>query len=79
MNLHLNFNFPEGGKIGHCNQGNNMYLFPGWVFSPRTDPYACEFGNLYHNVCFRIGLGTLLSGAQIISDGMLQAAAEWYF
>ena len=56
-----------------------MYLFPGWVFSPRTDPYACEFGNLYHNVCFRIGLGTLLSGAQIISDGMLQAAAEWYF
>ncbi|KAM7257928.1 hypothetical protein ACFE04_013669 [Oxalis oulophora] len=40
------------GKIGHCNQGNNMYLFPG------------------------IGLGTLLSGAKIISDGMLQAAAE---
>jgi hypothetical protein len=24
----------------------------------------------------RIGLGTLLSGARIISDGMLQAAAE---
>ncbi|XP_071725111.1 NAD-dependent malic enzyme, mitochondrial-like [Rutidosis leptorrhynchoides] len=40
------------GKIGHCNQGNNMYLFPG------------------------VGLGTLLSGAKIISDGMLQAAAE---
>ncbi|TKY68832.1 NAD-dependent malic enzyme 1 [Spatholobus suberectus] len=40
------------GRIGHCNQGNNMYLFPG------------------------IGLGTLLSGARIISDGMLQAAAE---
>ncbi|GJN07392.1 hypothetical protein PR202_ga25220 [Eleusine coracana subsp. coracana] len=40
------------GKIGHSNQGNNMYLFPG------------------------IGLGTLLSGARIISDGMLQAAAE---
>ncbi|XP_078148230.1 NAD-dependent malic enzyme 1 [Carex rostrata] len=40
------------GKIGHSNQGNNMYLFPG------------------------IGLGTLLSGATVISDGMLQAAAE---
>lgn len=40
------------GKIGHCNQGNNMYLFPG------------------------IGLGTLLSGARVISDGMFQAAAE---
>ncbi|XP_031502240.1 NAD-dependent malic enzyme 62 kDa isoform, mitochondrial [Nymphaea colorata] len=40
------------GQVGHCNQGNNMYLFPG------------------------IGLGTLLSGARIISDGMLQAAAE---
>lgn len=40
------------GKIGHCNQGNNMYLFPG------------------------IGLGTLLSGARVVSDGMLQAAAQ---
>ncbi|XP_023642147.1 NAD-dependent malic enzyme 1, mitochondrial [Capsella rubella] len=40
------------GQVGHCNQGNNMYLFPG------------------------IGLGTLLSGAPIVSDGMLQAAAE---
>lgn len=48
--------FPDvdlgNGKIGRCNQGNNMYLFPG------------------------IGLGTLLSGSRIISDGMLQAAAE---
>ncbi|KAG0453003.1 hypothetical protein HPP92_025667 [Vanilla planifolia] len=40
------------GRIGHCNQGNSMYIFPG------------------------VGLGTLLSGARIISDGMLQAAAE---
>ncbi|KNA08463.1 hypothetical protein SOVF_162370 [Spinacia oleracea] len=40
------------GRIGHVNQGNNMYLFPG------------------------IGLGTLLSGSEIVSDGMLQAAAE---
>lgn len=30
-------------------------------------------------MCCRIGLGTLLAGARIISDGMLQAAAEWYF
>ncbi|XP_057532447.1 NAD-dependent malic enzyme 65 kDa isoform, mitochondrial [Amaranthus tricolor] len=40
------------GKIGHVNQGNNMYLFPG------------------------IGLGALLSGSRIITDGMFQAAAE---
>lgn len=40
------------GKVGHVNQANNMYLFPG------------------------IGLGTLLSGAHFISDGMLQAASE---
>jgi malate dehydrogenase (decarboxylating) len=40
------------GKIGHVNQANNMYLFPG------------------------IGLGALVSGARVITDGMLQAAAE---
>ncbi|KAK4483454.1 hypothetical protein RD792_010643 [Penstemon davidsonii] len=40
------------GKMGHVNQANNMYLFPG------------------------IGLGSLLSGARIITDEMLQAAAE---
>ncbi|KAK6920167.1 Malic enzyme, N-terminal domain [Dillenia turbinata] len=40
------------GRIGHVNQANNMYLFPG------------------------IGLGSLLTGARIISDGMLQAASE---
>ncbi|KAK7340216.1 hypothetical protein VNO77_20914 [Canavalia gladiata] len=40
------------GKVGHVNQANNMYMFPG------------------------IGLGTLLSGARHITDGMLQAAAE---
>ncbi|XP_020971039.1 NAD-dependent malic enzyme 2, mitochondrial isoform X2 [Arachis ipaensis] len=40
------------GKVGHVNQANNMYLFPG------------------------IGLGSLLSGARLITDGMLQAAAE---
>jgi malate dehydrogenase (decarboxylating) len=27
---------------------------------------------------FSIGLGTLLSGSRIVSDGMLQAAAERY-
>lgn len=35
---------------------------------------SSNFGFLW----FRIGLGTLLSGARFISDGMLQAAAEWY-
>lgn len=35
--------------------------------------------NLFDIVCLsRIGLGSLLSGAHIISDGMLQAASEWY-
>ncbi|KAL0464758.1 UNVERIFIED_CONTAM: NAD-dependent malic enzyme isoform, mitochondrial [Sesamum latifolium] len=40
------------GKIGHVNQANNMYLFPG------------------------IGLGSLLAGARIITDEMMQAAAR---
>ncbi|KAL3649537.1 hypothetical protein CASFOL_005940 [Castilleja foliolosa] len=40
------------GKIGHVNQANNMYLFPG------------------------IGLGSLLAGARIITDGMMQAASQ---
>ncbi|KAI4328755.1 hypothetical protein L6164_021087 [Bauhinia variegata] len=40
------------GRMGHVNQANNMYLFPG------------------------IGLGTLLSGARLITDGMLNAASE---
>ncbi|KAL0397869.1 UNVERIFIED_CONTAM: NAD-dependent malic enzyme isoform, mitochondrial [Sesamum calycinum] len=40
------------GKLGHVNQANNMYLFPG------------------------IGLGSLLSGARIITDEMMQAAAR---
>ncbi|CAL0318348.1 unnamed protein product [Lupinus luteus] len=40
------------GKVGHVNQANNMYLFPG------------------------IGLGTLLSGAHLITERMLQAASE---
>ncbi|CAK8542309.1 unnamed protein product [Lathyrus sativus] len=40
------------GRVGHVNQANNMYLFPG------------------------IGLGSLLSGARLITDGMLQAASE---
>lgn len=30
------------------------------------------------NFHFRIGLGALLSGAHLITDGMLQAASEWY-
>ncbi|KAJ7530200.1 hypothetical protein O6H91_15G084700 [Diphasiastrum complanatum] len=42
----------EDGKVGHVNQGNNMYLFPG------------------------IGLGTLICGARIITDGMLNAGAK---
>ncbi|CAL5382468.1 unnamed protein product [Camellia sinensis] len=40
------------GKVGHVNQANNMYLFPG------------------------IGMGALLSGAHLISDGMLQGVSE---
>ncbi|KAL7233927.1 hypothetical protein ACSBR1_017519 [Camellia fascicularis] len=41
-----------GMEVGHVNQANNMYLFPG------------------------IKMGTLLSGAHLISDGMSQAASE---
>jgi malate dehydrogenase (decarboxylating) len=76
--------FSGNGKIGHSNQGNNMYLFPG------LDHYHCTPCQLvlflqklsFHfflwcaSLLCRIGLGTLLSGARIISDGMLQAAAE---
>ncbi|KAJ7564625.1 hypothetical protein O6H91_02G026700 [Diphasiastrum complanatum] len=40
------------GKVGHVNQGNNMYLFPG------------------------IGLGSLICGARVITDGMINAGAE---
>ncbi|KAI8025327.1 hypothetical protein LOK49_LG02G01066 [Camellia lanceoleosa] len=40
------------GKVGHVNQANNMYLFPG------------------------IGMGALLSGARLISNGMSQAVSE---
>ncbi|KAJ0736979.1 putative malate dehydrogenase (decarboxylating) [Helianthus annuus] len=66
------------GKVGYVNQANNMYLFPGCVF------ILCYLLLLICYILFniifltRIGLGALLSGARIVSDGMLQAAAEWY-
>ncbi|KAL7204065.1 hypothetical protein ACSBR2_017181 [Camellia fascicularis] len=47
-----NVDLGMGMEVGHVNQANNMYLFPG------------------------IKMGTLLSGAHLISDGMSQAASE---
>lgn len=64
-----------------------MYLFPGLVgcftnelklnISCAILYYALHF---LCNLSFysSIGLGTLLSGSRIVSDGMLQAAAERY-
>ncbi|KAF5951295.1 hypothetical protein HYC85_009239 [Camellia sinensis] len=51
-----NVDLGMGTEVGHVNQANNMYLFPG------------------------IKMGTLLSGADLISDGMSQEASdsEWY-
>jgi len=28
----ISCNHAGNGHIGHCNQGNNMYLFPGLVY-----------------------------------------------
>lgn len=73
------FTFAGDGKIGHSNQGNNMYLFPGLAglpFSALQSLLFCFLLIIFWSC--RIGLGTLLSGARVISDGMLQAAAEWY-
>ncbi|KAJ0970759.1 hypothetical protein J5N97_018718 [Dioscorea zingiberensis] len=47
------------GKIGHSNQGNNMYLFPGHTLE-NTE----------------LALVPFFPGTRVISDGMLQAAAE---
>lgn len=73
---------PAGnGHIGHCNQGNNMYLFPGLVSNSTLLHVNLSHLFILYNLTIcscSVGLGTLLSGSRIISDGMLQAAAEWY-
>lgn len=79
-NLCMMYLLAGNGKVGHVNQANNMYLFPGFVLKV-TLQQALFFQYCTRLTCliwFRIGLGSLLSGAHYISDGMLQAAAEWY-
>jgi hypothetical protein len=57
-----------------------MYLFPGYGnHSPFLVFGFCVLliEGFFFLQKIRIGLGALLSGARHISDGMLQAAAEW--
>lgn len=89
--FYLHVNFAGNGHVGHCNQANNMFLFPGLDSKCPKFKIASLCSSILsllltffppNNIfrtCFRIGLGTLLSGSRIVSDGMLQAAAEWYF